>query len=788
MSECVEKQPLTEDYLKKMDAYWRAANYLAAAQLYLLKNPLLREPLTTDDIKKKIVGHWGTVPGQNFVYVHLNRIIKKYDQDMILLSGPGHGGNFFVANTYLEGTYSEVYPNISRDIEGLQKLCKQFSFPGGIASHVAPETPGSINEGGELGYCLAHAYGAVFDNPDLIAAVTVGDGEAETGPLATSWQGNKFLNPAADGAVLPILHLNGYKISNPTIFARMTHEQLECYFKGCGWKAHFVEGDDPMTMHRLMADTMDEVMGEIKAIQAAARAGDHRWKDWPMIVLRTPKGWTGPKMVDGKQIEGTFRAHQVPISMERPEHLEQLKNWLESYRPWELFDENGRLIPELQALAPTGDRRIGANPHANGGKLRRDLRLPDFRDYAVDVPAPGAVEAQDMIELGGYVRDTFKLNEDAKNFRIFGPDETMSNRLGKVFEVTGRDWNSAAVEGDEFLSADGRVMDSMLSEHMCEGMLEGYLLTGRHGFFASYEAFIRIVDSMCAQHAKWLKTCNELPWRESISSLNLILSSNVWQQDHNGFTHQDPGFLDHIANKKADVVRLYLPPDANCLLSCFDHCIKSRDYVNVLVTSKHPRPQWLTMEQAVKHCTQGVGIWNWASSDQGCEPDVVMACCGDTPTMETLAAVTILRKKMPEIKIRVVNVVDLMKLQPSTEHPHGLSDAEYDALFTTNKPIIFAFHGYHTLIHELTYRRHNRNIHVYGYKEEGTITTPFDMRVQNEVDRFHLVKNVLRYLPELGGRSAHLVQEMNDKLVEHTQYIRKYGVDLPEIRDWKWRG
>lgn len=788
MSECMEKRPLTPDDLKKMDAYWRAANYLAAAQLYLLKNPLLREPLTMDDIKKKIVGHWGTVPGQNFVYVHLNRIIKQYDQDMILLSGPGHGGNFFVANTYLEGTYSEVYPNISRDMEGLQKLCKQFSFPGGIASHVAPETPGSINEGGELGYSLAHAYGAVFDNPGLIAAVTVGDGEAETGPLATSWQGNKFLNPAADGAVLPILHLNGYKISNPTIFARMTHEQLECYFKGCGWKAHFVEGDDPMTMHRLMADTLDEVMAEIKAIQAAARAGDRTWRDWPMIILRTPKGWTGPKVVDGKPIEGTFRAHQVPISMERPEHLEQLREWLESYHPEELFDENGRLIPQLQELAPTGERRMGANPHANGGKLRRDLRLPDFRDYAVDVPAPGAVEAQDMIELGGYVRDVFKLNADAKNFRIFGPDETMSNRLGKVFEVTGRDWNSQTVEGDEFLSADGRVMDSMLSEHMCEGMLEGYLLTGRHGFFASYEAFIRIVDSMAAQHAKWLKTCNELPWRESISSLNLILSSNVWQQDHNGFTHQDPGFLDHIANKKADVVRLYLPPDANCLLSCFDHCIKSRDYVNVLVTSKHPRPQWLTMEQAVKHCTQGVGIWDWASSDQGCEPDVVMACCGDTPTMETLAAVTILREKMPEIKIRVVNVVDLMKLQPNTEHPHGLSDAEYDALFTTNKPIVFAFHGYHTLIHELTYRRHNRNIHVYGYKEEGTITTPFDMRVQNEVDRFHLVKNVLRYLPELGGRSAHLVQEMNDKLVEHTQYVHEYGVDLPEIRDWKWRG
>lgn len=788
MSECLERQPLTEDDLQKMDAYWRAANYLSAAQLYLLKNPLLRQPLSKEHLKKKIVGHWGTVPGQNFVYVHLNRIIKQYDQDMIFLSGPGHGGNFFVSNTYLEGTYSEVYPNVSRDMEGLQRLCKQFSFPGGIASHVAPETPGSINEGGELGYCLAHAYGAVFDNSGLIAAVTVGDGEAETGPLATSWLGNQFLNPALDGAVLPILHLNGYKISNPTLFARMDDERLASYFKGCGWKAHFVEGDDPMAMHRLMADTLDEVMGEIKAIQAAARAGEKVPGDWPMIVLRTPKGWTGPKEVDGKKIEGTFRAHQVPISMEKPEHLELLRDWLMSYRPDELFDENGRLIPELEGLAPVGARRMGANPHANGGKLRRDLRLPDFRDYAVEVPAPGAVEAQDMLELGGYVRDTFRLNAEAKNFRIFGPDETMSNRLGKVFEVTGRSWNSATVEGDEFLAANGRVMDSMLSEHMCEGMLEGYLLTGRHGFFASYEAFIRIVDSMCAQHAKWLKTCGELPWRESISSLNLILSSNVWQQDHNGFTHQDPGFLDHIANKKADVVRLYLPPDANCLLSCFDHCIKSRDYVNVLVTSKHPRPQWLTMEQAVKHCTQGVGIWSWASSDQGQEPDVVMVCCGDTPTLETLAAVTILRARMPSIKIRVVNVVDLMKLQPATEHPHGLSDPEYDALFTADKPIIFSFHGYHTLIHELTYRRRNRNIHVYGYKEEGTITTPFDMRVQNEVDRFHLVKNVLKYLPELTGRSAHLIQEMNDKLVEHKQYIREYGEDLPEIRDWKWRG
>ena len=788
--ECIEKQPLTEEYLKKMDRYWDAVNYLAAGQLYLLDNPLLREPLKMEHVKKKIVGHWGTVPGQNFIYVHLNRVIKKYDQDMLYISGPGHGGNFMVANVYAEGTYSEVYPNISRDVEGMKKLFKQFSFPCGISSHVAPETPGSINEGGELGYSMAHAFGAVFDNPDLIAACVVGDGEAETGPLATAWHSNKFLNAKNDGAVLPILHLNGYKISNPTVFSRISEDEVRKFFEGCGWEPHFVEvkdKNDHMAAHRAMAEALDECMDKIKAIQKAAREdGVTERPIWPMIVFRSPKGWTGPEIVDGKQIEGTFRAHQVPMDMSEPEHLDMLKNWLMSYKPDELFDENGRLIPELEELAPKGDKRMGATPYANGVLLLRDLRMPDFRDYEFGVPKPGAVEAQDMIELGKFVRDIFKLNRDSKNFRIFGPDETMSNRLGAVFEETNRDWNADMVDNDEFLAMDGRVMDGYLSEHMCEGWLEGYLLTGRHGFFASYEAFIRVVDSMFSQHAKWLKVTSELPWRQKIASLNYILSSNVWQQDHNGFTHQDPGFLDHVANKKADVVRMYLPPDTNCLLSCFDHCIRSKNYVNVLVTSKHPRPQWLTMEQAVKHCTQGLGIWEWASNDKGEEPDIVLACCGDTPTLEALAAVTILRKELPDVKIRFINVVDLMKLQPQSKHPHGLSDIEFNSLFTKDKPIVFVFHGYPTLIHELLYHRENKNLLVCGYQEEGTITTPFDMRVQNEIDRFHIVSDVVDMLPQLGNKGAYLKQLMRDKLVMHKQYIGDYGQDLPEVMNWQW--
>lgn len=779
---------MNENYLKKMDAYWRAANYLSAAQLYLLDNPLLREPLKREHVKKKIVGHWGTVPGQNFVYVHMNRAIKKYDLDMIYLSGPGHGGNFFVANAYLEGTYSEVYPNVGQDKEGLTRLCKQFSFPGGISSHVAPETPGSINEGGELGYSLAHAFGAVFDNPDLIATCVVGDGESETGPLATAWHSNKFLNAARDGAVLPVLHLNGYKISNPTIFARISDEEREWFFKGCGWKPYVVKGDDPMTMHALMAETVDKCIEEIKEIQRKAREeGCTERPFWPMIILETPKGWTGPKVVDGKQVEGTFRAHQVPISMEKEEHLAQLEEWLRSYRPEELFGDDYRLIPELRELAPEGDARMSANPHTNGGKLLRDLRTPDFRDYAVDVPYPGSVKAQDMMELGGYVRDLFVLNKENKNFRIFGPDETKSNRLYKAFEVEKRAFNAEFTDEDEDLAIDGRIMDSYLSEHMCEGWLEGYLLTGRHGFFASYESFIRVVDSMVSQHAKWLKVCNQLPWRQKIASLNLILSSNVWQQDHNGFTHQDPGFLDHVANKKADVVRMYLPPDTNCLLSCFDHCIKSKNYVNVIVASKHPSMQWLTMDQAVVHCTQGIGIWDWASSDQGAEPDLVMACCGDTPTLEALAATTILRDSLPDIKIRFVNVVDLMKMESHLNHPHGLTDDEFDQIFTKNKPVVFAFHGYPKLIHELTQGRTNeKRFYVHGYIEEGTITTAFDMRVQNHIDRFSLVKEALKHLPQLGDKAGHLNQQMNNLLVKHKNYIAEYGQDLPEVLDWKW--
>ncbi len=769
-----KKDPLTRDQLLAIDAWWRASNYLAACQLYLLDNPLLREPLRPEHLKRTIVGHWGTCPGQNFIYTHLNRAIVKYDLDMIYISGPGHGGNAVVAQDYLDGSYSEIYPNISQDTEGMKKLFRQFSFPGGIPSHTAPETPGSINEGGELGYSLAHAFGAVMDNPNLIAACVVGDGEAETGPLATSWHSNKFLNPITDGAVLPILHLNGFQIANPTIFSRLSHEETEMFFKGCGWEPRFVEGDDPFQMHQKMAAALDWAVREIQRIQEYARtSGDAQRPRWPMIVFRSPKGWTGPKAPEGSVFEGGWRSPQVPVPVHdgQPGRLEELECWLRSYRPEELFDQDGALIPALQELAPKGERRMGANPHANGGLLLRDLRTPDFREYAVEVPLPGAVEAQDIQVLGGYVRDLTRLNLKSRNFRVFGPDETCSSHLSPQ---------------DGSPEQAGRIMNGMLSEHMCQGWLEGYLLTGRHGFFNSYEAFSRIVDSMVAQHAKWLKVCRQLPWRQKIASLNYVLSSNVWQQDHNGFTHQDPGFLDHVANKKADVVRLYLPPDANCLLSCFDHCVKSRNYINVIVASKHPRPQWLTMDQAVKHCTQGIGIWQWASNDRGVEPDVVMACCGDTPTLETLAAVTILRHYLPQLKIRVVNVVDLMKLQPHTEHPHGLTDEDYDALFTKDKPIIFAFHGYPTLVHELTYRRHNKNLHVRGYKEEGTITTPFDMRVQNDIDRFDLVIDTVMRLPQLGNTTAYLIQEMQDKLVEHHQYITTCGQDMPEVRNWTW--
>ena len=772
---------MLEEEKIKLDKYLRAANYLSACQLYLLDNPLLKRELRIEDIKRNIVGHWGTVPGQNFIYVHLNRIINKYDLNMIYLSGPGHGGNAMVAESYLEGTYSEVYPNITKDEDGLKKLFKQFSFPGGISSHVAPETPGSINEGGELGYSLSHAFGAVLDNPDLIAACVVGDGEAETGPLATSWHGNKFLNPKKDGVVLPILHLNGYKIANPTIFARISNEELISFFKGCGYNPIIVE--DNGNIHEDMALALDECVSEIKRIKSSDSS---ERPIYPMIILKTKKGWTGPKEVKGNVIEGTFRAHQVPISISRdnPENLRLLEDWLRSYHPEELFTSDGKLISELECMHPTGNRRMSANPVANGGLLLKELRTPDFRDYALKVKR-GETNAQDMKELGKYVADLIKLNPD--NFRVFGPDEALSNRLNYVFDVTKRQFMGKKYDYDEFLSNEGRVIDSYLSEHMCEGMLEGYLLTGRHGFFHSYEAFVRIVDSMASQHAKWLKVTSELDWRREISSLNYVLTSHIWQQDHNGYTHQDPGFLNHLVTKKSDIVRMYLPADTNMLLSCFDHCVKSKNYINVIVASKHERPQWLTMEEAVKHCTKGIGIWDWASTDNGENPDIIMACCGDTPTLETLAAVSILKENYPELKIRVINVVDLMKLESNTKHPHGLTEDEYDMLFTKDKPIIFAFHGYPSLIHQLVYRRENKNIHVHGYKEEGTITTPFDMRVQNELDRYHLVMDALKYLDILGDRRASLNEWCISKLLEHKAYIREYGEDMPIVKNWKWQ-
>lgn len=777
---------LTETELKNIDAYYRACNYLSVAQLYLKDNPLLREPLTLEHIKPNVVGHWGTAPGQNFVYVHLNRIINKNKLNMLYVSGPGHGGQAMVANTYLEGSYTEIYPNITEDEEGLKKLCKQFSFPGGVSSHVAPETPGSINEGGELGYCLAHAFGAVLDNPDLIAACVVGDGEAETGPLAASWHLNKIINPMTDGTVLPILHLNGFKIANPTIFARMPQDELIKFFEGCGWNPYIVEASTTAKMHELMAKTLDKCVQEINLIKSKTRL--NKRATYPMIILKTPKGWGGPKTIDKKQIEGTFRAHQVPVTVnkEHPENVRVLEAWLRSYKPEELFDRNGTLKKELKALAPKGNLRMGLNPHTNGGLLLEELNIPDFRDYGVFVESPGKDKAQDMMELGYFIRDIIKLNEKKKNFRIFGPDEALSNRLNHVFEVTNRQWNGIRYDNDEFISPYGRVIDSVLSEHLCEGMLEGYLLTGRHGFIHSYEAFIRVIDSMASQHAKWLKISSELPWRKDISSLNMILSSYAWQQDHNGYTHQDPGFLNHIVTKKADTVRIYLPPDTNTLLSCFDHCVRSKNYINVIVASKHPRPQWLTMEEAVKHCTKGLGVWSFASNDEGKEPDIVMACAGETPTMEILAATKILRENFPKLKIRVVNVVDLMKLESPENHPHGLDNDEYDNLFTKDKPIIFAFHGYPNLVHQLSYKRTNKNLHVHGYIEEGTITTTFDMKVQNKLDRYNLVMDALKYLPQLGDARTSLNEWCKNKLIEHKEYIHEYGEDMPEIKDWKW--
>ena len=788
-SHAVANETLTPRLLDDIDAYWRAANYLSVGQIYLADNPLLKRPLVLGDIKHMLLGHWGTTPGQNFVYTHLNRAIKQYDLDMIYVSGPGHGGQAMVGQTYLEGTYSEVYPDIARDEEGLRKLFLQFSFPGGIPSHVSPECPGSIHEGGELGYALSHAFGAVFDNPGLIVACVIGDGEAETGPLATSWHSNKFLDAATDGAVLPILHLNGYKISNPTLLARIDREELEQLLRGYGWTPIFVEGDDPPAMHRAMAVALDVAVEQIRRFQTDAR--DHGRTErprWPMIVLRSPKGWTGPKWVDGKRIEGTFRSHQVPLSgfAAHPEHLEQLEAWMLSYRPSELFDENGRLRPELADLAPKGLRRMGANPHANGGMLLRDLRMPDFRAYAADVPVPGAPGPGDTHVLGPFIRDVMRLNDAQRNFRLFGPDETLSNGLEAVFEVTARQWQAATLPNDEFLAPTGRVME-MLSEHQCEGWLEGYLLTGRHGLFSCYEAFIHLVDSMFNQHAKWLKVTRRLPWRRPIASLNYLLTSHVWRQDHNGFSHQDPGFIDHVVNKKAEVVRVYLPPDANCLLSVIDHCLRSRHYVNVVVAGKHPAPQWLTMDAAVEHCAAGIGVWAWASNDRGVAPDVVMACCGDVPTLETLAAVSILRALLPALRIRVVNVVDLMRLQPQSEHPHGLSDGDFDDLFTTDRPVVFAYHAYPGLIHRLTYRRTNhRNIHVRGYKEEGTITTPFDMTVRNDLDRFHLAIAAIDQLPATGYEGIAVKQQLKAKLTEHHRYIDVNGQDMPEIREWRW--
>ena len=777
---------LSDRELKNINAYLRAANYLSVGQLYLKDNPLLREKLTLDQIKPNVVGHWGTAPGQNFVYVHLNRIIKKYNLDMIYISGPGHGGQAMVANTYLEGSYSEIYPSITEDIDGMKKLFKQFSFPGGISSHVAPETPGSINEGGELGYSLSHAFGAVLDNPDLIAACVVGDGEAETGPLAASWHLNKIINPLTDGIVLPILHLNGYKIANPTIYSRIPEDELIKYFEGCGWNPYVVEASSTAKIHELMARTLDRCIEEIKIIKSKTRL--NKRANFPMIILKTPKGWGGPKFVNDLQVEGTFRSHQVPVvvNKEHPENLEILEAWLRSYKPEELFDENGTLKKELKELAPKGNHRMGMNPHANGGLLLEELNIPDFRGYGVEVKNPGETISQDMMELGYFIRDIIKLNENKKNFRIFGPDEALSNRLNHVFEATNRQWNGIRYDNDEFISPYGRVIDSVLSEHLCEGMLEGYLLTGRHGFIHSYEAFIRIVDSMASQHAKWLKVAKDLPWRRDISSLNFILSSYVWQQDHNGFTHQDPGFLNHIVTKKADIVRIYLPPDTNTLISCFDHCIRSKNYINVIVASKHPRPQWLNMSDAIKHCTKGLGRWDFASNDDGCEPDLVMACAGETPTIEALAATKILRENFSDLKIRFINVVDLMKLQSHENHPHGLEDAEYDNLFTKDKPIIFAFHGYPNLIHELTYKRHNQNMHVHGYLEEGTITTTFDMKVQNKLDRYNLVIDALKYLDKLGDKSSALNEWCKNKLIEHKEYIKEYGEDMPEIKNWKW--